>query len=133
MYCFYNYHSLSLGWNCQSFPPIVELQGCTVASAVFIKHLVSAGDKSLKTVSRRALPWNCLVCRSGYSASNADLTQRVSGVLQSFWELDLEQVRIFEQPPGYVAGLLASPIEESRGIEGPPGLSHLLVVTEDLL
>jgi hypothetical protein len=132
LYCLYNFwdtHRSAVQWNCGTYAQSSELHGCTLANANDIKSLISANDKSLKSVSAKALPWNCLVCCQGFSNQGDDITRRASGILRGFWNFNDNQMRIAERPPDYVSNVLAG--EFSR--ETPMEISHLMIVTEGLL
>jgi hypothetical protein len=132
MYCFYNYWDTSRiqsQWRCGTFAPSIELQGCTISSASTVKGLIDANDKSLQSVLKNALPWNCLICCRGHSHPKADLVERASGVLRGTWGLNEEQIRILKEPPSYVSAVLYN--EFSNIVERD--VSHIMVVTEDIL
>ncbi len=131
LYCLYNYwdtNKLSIKWNCSTYSPITELQGCTMISAGHVKQLISANDKSLRSIAKQALPWHCLVCCKGYSGPDADLTQRAFGVLQRFWHSSPE-IRSSSQLPKYVLNILHG----EQMTEIPRELSHLIITTEGIL
>lgn len=132
MYCFYNYwdtHRLSPQWNCGTYSPSTELLGCTISSAKHIRSLIDYNDKSLKSVSQNALPWNCVVCCKGQSQPKADLTERAVGVLRGTWGIDAEQLRILKEPPSHVTAILHN--EFSNIVDRD--VSHIIVVTEGIL
>lgn len=128
MYCFYNYWNPdpSIPWNCKTYPKrSQELQGCMIASADHVKICVAARARDLRSIAKKALPWNCLVCCEGYSdIPNPDLTQRASGLLRKFWNLTPE---IFPKPPRYVKAIV-----EGRYVEEPPDdVLRVVIVKQD--
>jgi Family of unknown function (DUF6615) len=130
MYCFYNYWNVQIPipWNCGTYPQTQELLGCTIASANQVRKLISANDRSLQSVMKKSLPWSCLVCCQGY-ALKAGLTARVSSVLQKFYRINPELIRVTEEPPSYISDLLVGEFREQWKSE----VSNVLIVTEGIL
>ena len=126
MYCFYNYWNQNIvsNWTCGAHSPPQDLQGCMVSSASHIMSMVSNRDKSLQSVLTKSLPWSCLVCCEGYSGPTSDLTERVNGVLNGFWQIDHE---VMEKPPRYVSEIMRGSLERAYD-----GLAYILVVTEGI-
>ncbi|MDQ1280378.1 MAG: hypothetical protein QG670_1641 [Thermoproteota archaeon] len=118
LYVFYNYWNqtqFSPKWLCKTYPPNIEMLGCGLSHADFIKSVLNKKSRNLKDVSVSMYPWSCLVCCKGYSTDNFSLPFRAFHFLYGTFRDHIDQANsnsyderrfIIEEAPPYVYKLI---------------------------
>lgn len=79
IYVFYNYWNDNVfdpPWLCQTYPKSVQMLGCSISHAIYVKAILDKGSEKVQDVMRAMYPWSCLVCCRGFSKENKVLPYR---------------------------------------------------------
>ncbi len=117
LYCFYiqtNNKKLLTKWTCGTFPPTLDLWGCSLTSAFVVKKLRTKFNNNLSHLEPYLKPWHCLVCCTGYGGD--DPIENISNYVEANFEMDtvaagelgltIPETFITTNPPQYVLNIL---------------------------